>query len=416
VTRADAMAARLPPVFDTRTGTLVHTLLDHLAVPVEALDDLRVQVQRAHWLDTAVERADLDKLGSLLDHHLEPWESTDLFRDRLKAIARARLAGGVAGGPIAGYVADLLAAGRRRLGLDIAAGGRQAGAALVENPPLTGRLVAGPLTPLDVVEVRNDGLDPAPLQANLVGLPGTRAAVPVLAAPDQGVLLGWAGVIPAGCRLRLRVADEGALAASLDGDDVTDRLFSVASFAPGRSLARDDLAFPAAPLLLAPGTTTRLWYVTAGLFDRPELDAVMFAVARGSLRQGRFDQDEYGDALFHQPPPLWAELFWTSPAPACFEVHVPAGVLAAAPPLYADREEARDRLGYLIGVGVDELRGAGIRSGTVLDPLRDVMALTDRVGVGEGVHLTDGAPGAPSPSPDLGALLDVTPLDSSRLE
>ncbi|MFC0533295.1 hypothetical protein [Phytohabitans kaempferiae] len=415
MTRADAMAGRLPPVYDTRPGTLLSGLLDHLALPVEVVDEERVRVQRAHWMSTALDRTDVARLGALLDRRLEDWEDTDLFRDRVIAIARARLEGAVACGPILGYVEDLLRAAHSRLGLDLAAAAApEARVSIVENPPLTGRTVAGALTPLDHVEVTNDGLDPAVLEANLVGLPGTRAATPVLVVPGTGFLLGWAGVIPPGARLHLRWTG-AELRADLDGDDRTDLLFSVADAEPGRSLTAAQLIRPAQPLMLPPGTT-RLWYVTAGLFDRPELDAVMFAVARDSLRQGRFDADRWDDALMYQPPPLWAEFFWTSPAPASFEVRVPGGVLAADAPLWPEREQARERVGLLAAQGVDELRAAGVRATTLLVPLRESMPLRDRALPGAGIPLADGAPPAPSPAPQFGALLDSTSLDHSRLE
>jgi hypothetical protein len=421
VTRTAAMAARLPAVYDTRRGTLLGRLLDQFAVPVEALDVERARVQRAHWVPTAVDRDDLAKLGALLDRRLEDWEDADLFRDRLVAIARARLAGGVAAGPILGYVEDLLRAGRERLGLDVAAGapGRGSGAAravLVENPPLPGRTVAGPMTPLDRFTVTNDGLDPAVLEANLVGLPGARAATPVLALAGTGHLLGWAGVVPPGSRLHLRQdPDAGVMTADLDGVDRSDLLFGVPDFEPGRGLTAAQLLRPAPPLVLPVGQST-VWYVTAGLYDRPELDAVMFAVARESLRQGRFDEDAWNDALLYQPPPLWGELFWSSPAPATFEVRIPAGVATAHPPLWPDRETARERLGLLAAQGVGELRGAGVVARTELVPFRESMPLRDRVAVGAELFLADGAPLAPSPAPEFGALLDGPPLDHSRLE
>ncbi|EIV92709.1 hypothetical protein [Frankia sp. QA3] len=416
MTRTDAMASRLPAMYDTRPGTLLTRLLDQMALPLEKVDDERLAVQRAHWLPTAVDRADIGKLGALLDRRLEDWENTALFRVRLVAIARARLAGAVTAGPILGYVEDLLRAGRLSLGLDVAAAAGGARAVLVENPPLTGRTVVGPMTPLDRFTATNDGLDPTVLEANLVALPGTRAATPVLAVPGTGYLLGWAGVIPAGSRLHLRWdAEAKALTADLDGADRTAMLFSVADFEPGKSLTAAQLRRPAEPLRLPVGTTT-VWYVTAGLFDRPELDAVMFAVAREALRQGRFDQDGWDDALMYQPPPLWGEFFWTSPAPASFDVHVPAGVLAADRPLWPDREQARERLGLLAAQGVEELRAAGVRARTDLVPLREVMPLRDRVTVGEGLLLVDGAPAAGSPVPEFGALLDGTPMDHSRLE
>jgi hypothetical protein len=416
MTRTTAMATRLPSLYDTRPGTLLTRLLDQFALPVETVDEERVRVQRAHWLSTAVDRRDVAKLGALLDRRLEDWEDTDLFRDRLVAIARARLAGAVTTTAILGYVTDLLRAGRQRLGLDVAAAAGPAPAVLVENPPLTGRTVAGPMTPLDRFTATNDGLDPTVLEANLVALPGARAATPVLAVPGTGYLLGWAGVIPAGSRLHLRWhPDAEELTAELDGVDRTDLLFSVADFVPGASLTRDQLIRPARPLTLPVGQTT-IWYVTAGLYDRPALDAVMFAVARESLRQGRFDQDEWDDALLYQPHPLWAEFFWTSPAPASLDVHISAGVLAADAPPWPDREQARERLGLLAGQGVDELRAAGVRARTDLVPLREVMPLRDRVGVGEGLRLHDAAPPAPSPAPQFGALLDETPMDHSRLE
>jgi hypothetical protein len=416
--RADAMAVRLPALYDTRPATLLAALLDQFALPVEAVDGERLRVQRAHWLPTATDRADIARLGALLDRRMEDWEDADLFRDRLTAIARARLAGAVTTAAVLGFVEDLLRAGRHRLGLDVAAAGP---VRLVENPPLTGRHVAGPLTPLDRVTVNNDGLDETVLEATLIGLPGARSATPVFAVP--GFMLGWAGVIPPGSRLHLRAVPDqpdqpagAGLRADLDGADVSDLLFSVEDYTPGQDLTAVALRRPARPLRLPVGETT-LWYLTAGLYERPALDAVMFAVARESLRQGRFDEDEWDEALLFQPPPVWAEFHWVSAAPATFEVRLPGGVATASAPLWPERDQARERLALLLDTGVGELRGAGVRAGVVLEPLRESMPVRDRVGIGASVRLRDGPPGiGPGPEPAFGALLDQTPLDGSRLE
>jgi hypothetical protein len=416
-----SMAERLPPVYDTRRDTLLASLLAHLALPLDALDVERPRVQRAHWISTALDRVDVARLGALLDRRMEDWEDTDLFRDRIVLIARARLAGGVDVATILDFVEGMLDAGAARLGLHVAAGRRRPPAAgtrgrvdLVENPPVVGRHTAGRLTPLDTVTLVNAGLDPAPLEATFVGLPGARAATPVLVDPAAGVLLGWAGTIPPGARLRLR-ATSGTLRADLDGEDRTDRLFSAEGVEAGRPLHRDQIVVPARPLMVPPGPLT-LRYVTAGLYDRPAFDAVMFALAREPLRQGRFDQDEFGAALMFSPPPLWAEFSWTSPAPATVEVRIPAGLLLADQPLWPQRAQARDRLGLLIHLGVDELRAAGVRSAVALVPLRESMALGDRVRARTQLTLRDGAPLAREQAPDFGALLDTTPMDDSRLE
>jgi hypothetical protein len=412
MTRTETMAERLPPIYDTRPATLLYRLLDHLALPLEVVDEERVRVQRSHWIATATDRRDVARLGALLDRTMEDWEDVDLFRDRVVAIARARLDGGASREPILRYVADLLKSGRDRLAVDIAATGQLR---LAENPQNRSRLTVGPMTPLDRFELVNHGLEPATLEATLVGLPGNRAAIPVFAVADTGYLIGWAGTIPWGARLHLRAGGPDGLRAELDGRDRSDRLFSVSDYVAGTPLSPEQLHRPAEPLVLPPGTT-KLWHITAGLFDRPAFDAVMFAVARSSLRQGRFDEDFFDEALMYQPPPLWAEFSWTSPAPASFEVRIPAGVMTADPPLFPARDDARQRLGLLIGQGVDELRAVGVRAVTVLQPFTETMPLSDRVVVGAEVQLVDDAPIAQTPPPQFGVLLDETPLDNSRLE
>lgn len=415
MTRAAAMAGRLPPFYDVAPASLLSALLSHLALHLEEIDEQRLLIQRSHWIDTAIDRADVGKLGALLDRRLEPWEPTDLFRDHLQAIAQARLAGGVARTPLERFVADIVAAARRRLGLGIDAAA-PGGTVLVENPPRTERKVVGPVTPLDWIDLDNHGLDAAPLEATLVGLPFAVAAVPVIAAPASGRLLGWAGRIPVGGRLRIEAAPGGAgLRATLDGEDATELLFSVKGFEPGTSLRREDLVTPAEPLMLSPGAN-RLWFITAGLFDRPALDAVMFAAARASLRQGRFDEDEFADALFYQGPTLHAELRWSAPEPAAFRIDVPGGAMTADPPLWPDRDEARERVSVLLNGDVADLRAVGVKSAVRFAAFSDELALTDRARPATGLRVDDPPLAAPSPEPDFGALLDVTPLDKSRLE
>ena len=47
------------------------------------------RVQRAHWVETALDREDLDKLGALFDVPILPWEPAELYRARLKATIAA---------------------------------------------------------------------------------------------------------------------------------------------------------------------------------------------------------------------------------------------------------------------------------------------------------------------------------------
>lgn len=425
--RLDAALERLPPVYDTGRDTLLRGLVEHVVLELETLDEDRVRVQRTHWVGTASDRADLARLGALLDRAPEPWESDDLFRDHLVAIARARLAGGLRRGPIGGFARDLLVAASARLGLDLVPGWSEKrggiafseeegpGPAIVDNPMGVWRLRPGKnglVRPLDRFEVHNHGLDPAPLDLTLVGLAGGRTCVPVIAAVG-GRMLGFVGRVPAGARLVVRAAGEAATA-TLDGDDVTDGLFSVDGWRAGRSLTRDEVVRPAKALVLPVGKTA-FRVLDAGFLGAPAFDRVTFAVAREPLEQGEYG-DPFDGSVFQQPPSMALELRWSARRRAAFRVDLPGGVARATPPFVPDRDETRGRVIAVIARATGELRAAGVVAEVALHPLRSSMPLGDRVVVGTGRRLQESARPAPAPPPDLGALLDLTPLDRSRLE
>ena len=93
--------------------------------------------------------------------------------------------------------------------------------------------------------------------------------MPLLANLRTGRVVVYRGVVPCGSELRLGVAAD-ALTATLDGDDVSDRLITAIGFAPGAPLPLPAEPVPR-PLLLEPGSN-EIWFLPLALYGERILD------------------------------------------------------------------------------------------------------------------------------------------------
>lgn len=423
--RLDNMLERLPPPLRIESGSLLWQVLRIVGNQLDAFDEDLDRVQRSHWIATAYDRIDLEKLGALFEIPALAWEPDELYRQRLLATIAARLEGAVSGESLMKVVGRLQSAADEALALapvlERGAKRRQ----LIEFPAMRMHSRAlrdrkGLLQPLDKIELTNEGLLPARLCGAVFGVGGGKTCVPTLINLTTGEVLCYLGRVPCGSMLKLGFTGADPIwraTAELDGVDVSDRLIGGSGFTPGQTipLAAEQ---PAKPLTLARGRN-RLWFVPLGIFDKPGFDASVFSSPDPALTQARWAQTDpqvvFDQTLFFQDPAAALDLWWDELRPARFDI-----VLAAM----GERREAglrpqpdldRERLLAILRQTVGLLRAAAVDGRVRARAIAESARSRDRLTV-----LRPDAGLETNPQEvelaALGALFDFTATDGARFE
>jgi hypothetical protein len=430
-----------PPIYAVDEGSVLRELVDSLALELDAYAEDLDRLRRTHWFERAYRLGDLERIAALVGVQRRSWEPLELFRQRVRALVDARLAGSVGPRAVRTFVYEAVRGAESGLGCTLVPGlerravatpGDPAGtranaeslaaafadpgrddddpdrgpwrplrlvenpARVVRSPALTGR---GGLVPyLHRWNDENHGMGPATVTATLTGRSGNRTATPVLANLSTGQAIVYAGVLRVGQRLSLTQApgqDEAgrrALALLDDSQDVTGRVFSLTGFTLGRPFARED-GDPGGPLLPVQNRGSNRWvYLSAGLFDVRGLDATFFQLADDELREGVFDQTYFDDSLFVSPIAARLDLRWTEHEPAAFTVVVPHGIVAlpGSSGQSGPSEQTSGSGGGAVlatefadGLSADleALRAAGVRSRLDLRPFTEKQRQLSRVGL-----------------------------------
>ncbi len=412
MSRLDAMLERLPPPFAIDEGSVVRDVVSLVEAHMQVFDEDLDRIQRTHWLGSVTDIGDASRLGALVGVAPAGWEPLPMFRARLQAEVAAVLSGSVT-------VAELTSVTER-----IVSGAREAfampagPAPSIEEWPVRPRhssqLVVshGLVRPHDRVEVRNEGLDAVPANVSLIGVAGGATAMPVVVNWTTGRAVGWRGIVPAGRTLRLLMT--AAVGADLDGDDVSDRLWSSPAFGP--ELVHDS---EPRPLVLVRGDNT-ISIESLGRYDAPGTDHVAFGVTDPLLRQGRFaGRDDAGtvfdDSVFTTGPFASVDISWIERTPSVFDVAVEWGAVARVARRRTDPEGDRESLRALLQARIDRLRGAGVVGRVELRPLREVQASLDRVTVLSPAATQERASTGEDRLVATGAIFDETPRERGRL-
>jgi hypothetical protein len=397
------MLDRLPSIYGIGTGSLVYALLAHMGNFQSAYDEDMQRVQRSHWVDTALDRDDLAKLGALMDIEPLPWEPADLYRTRLKATIRARLRGAVTRPVLEelvtlilnGVLASLgtkymkLAAGARFRDADSAGPGDPAfiefTRVLRRSPELTAR--RGLLRSLDKVTVVNRGVHPVPLQMAVRGVAGGLCLNPVIVNLTNGNVVLYVGDVPCGHELSLETDARGRLRATLQGEDVARDVYTGRGFTPGAQFSPVLPDATPEPLMLERGTN-QIWFFPLALFNRRSLGSGVFGMPAEDLVHGLYGVRSgdpagtlFDHSLYEQPAATSMDFWWVEDEPANFRIEVPAGVVTRDADGAGDAHAERLGLFELLQNTVANVRAAGVDGRVEPRPLRGVQPQRDLVRV-----------------------------------
>jgi hypothetical protein len=431
----------LPPPYSVAEDSQLGRLLAVFATELDALSEDIDRVRQTHWVETAYRLSDLEKLGALFDERRFPWESLRTFRARLLALIVARLRGALAPGEIrfftydyltrfeqalgAVLVPDLSPLGRPRITLEGAferegaPAGKKRLLRLVENPEkprVSATLLArgGRVPYLFRWQEVNRGLLPSVATFRIVGFSGGRTAAPVLVNRTTGDLIGYRGTVPHGLTLSVDAAGPDRTAtATLDGEDVTDRLFSVQGFRLGVPFEPGDL--DPAPLLPRLDRGDNDWiYLSVGLFDVRGLNRFFFAIADEKLREAVFDETEFDHSIFPVGPVARLSLEWNEAEPASFQVRVPR-YLVAEPVEYAEAEERPyEQFEQGLRSAIREIHAAGVRADVRFEPFVETQPQSVRMRSSWQFLPPEAGPVGESEELELGGRFGEAPLGKSR--
>ena len=382
----------LPPPLTIEPSSVLMRVLDIVALEAEAAHEDLERVRQTHWIRTTSRVEEAEKLGALLDIPRLAGEGLQLYRERLLAMAVARLHGATGAAEIRRFVYDYLIAAEKALDATLVSGLQGTGfdeafqassdrpvfqpLELVENP--VRRRVSTTLatrrnrTPylLRWTET-NKGLDETFAEIDLRGVFGGRTAVPVLVNITTGELIGFRDVLRFGQRLRIRLA-EGAkpidriATAMLDGNDVTDRTFSVAGFQLGVPFQTSQIQTATRLPRLVRGPNDWI-FLSVAHFDVKGLNRAFLAIADAKLYEGVFDETSFDDSLFPSGELAWISMEWNETEPAVFEVRVPRSTVVEPATTVAD-EAPHAVIERGLTDSLRRLHAAGVRSAVRFEP------------------------------------------------
>lgn len=381
----------LPPPYTVEPDSVSSSFLDHIAIEMDAFQEDLDRYQRSHWINPLYALRDAEKMGALVGIQRLPWEDLLFFRDRLLALVVALLDGATGPHQIRRFVYDFLSRAETALDSTFVPGLDQAGEAddayavtglhpryrplaLIENPKIERRSttllsINGNVPYLYRWEESNKGLADTFAVITVTGA-RNRTSVPVLVNLTTGELIGFAGDLHFGDRLSISEGSQpGTASATINEQDVTVKLFSIAKFTLGTPFIKDQLdATPKLPRLVR-GVNEWL-FLQVGLYDVRGLDNFYFAIADDLLREGKFDGTTFDHALFSSDVKAKLEMSWTETEPAAFDVHVPRYIVLEPTAAGDDPRWAYVERG--LRDSIDKLHGAGIRAGVQFDGFVEV--------------------------------------------
>ena len=382
----------LPGPYALAADATLSQFLEVIALEFEAFQEDLDRMRQSHWIRFLYRLADAEKLATLVGVTRLAWENLPTFRARLLPLVVARLHGALGPLEIKRFVYDYLRAaeialadtdngiayelvpGLARIAFDKAFGPvaerpLYRPLELLENPQqvkISGALAArsGRVPYLYRWQDQNRGLAETRARFCISGLIGGRTNVPVLVNQTTGDLLGYAGTLLYGQTLVIeeQAESDGVVRATIDGSDVSSRLFSVRGFTLGVPFTKKDIA--AIPVLPRMARGVNQWiFLAVGLYDVKGLNHYFFAIAGRELYEGRFDETFFNQALFPSGNVVRLEMDWVETVPACFEVRVPRClVVEPAAVVAAQKDHPYSQIAEGLESAIGELHAAGVRA------------------------------------------------------
>jgi hypothetical protein len=432
----------LPPPYTQANDSVLASIVNLAALELEVFQEDLDSMRQTHWIQTANRLEDATKLGALFDVAPLPWESIDLYRQRLLSLVVARLHGALGPNEIRQFTYDYLQNCERVLGATFVPGlqsvtvnqafdkldarPRFRPLDLKENPPRarSSRMLAernGRVPYLLRWSETNQGLDDTVVEFQVAGLLQNRTVVPVLVNLTTGDLVGYAGRISFGKTLQVMHTNPDSpqndrqLQATLDGFDVTDRMFSFGNFRLGVPFAMQQ--HESKPLLPRLVRGANDWiFLSVGLYDMRGLDRFFFSIAGQELHEAVFDETSFDNSLFPSGTIAQLALQWVETEPACFELHVPRYIVIEP----ANNAEPSDRpfrqVADSLVASVAGLRAAGVKAEVVFVPFTESQSQRVIARVPWQVLDAETAPSGITKSVELGARFGESPLDQARFE
>ena len=418
MTSLDRMQDLLPLPYSVAGDALLTAVLNTCALQVEALEEDIDRMRRSHWIEQAWRDSDLDRLAALVSIRRFPSEPPLLFRNRIVALVRARLRGAVSPVDIRQFVFEYIDALERELESKFIHGGATLDKVqIVENPPRmrrskTLRDRAGRVSQLFRWRETNGGLDPAPTAIRISGVTGGTAN-PVITNLTTKELIGYRGFL----RVGQAVVIEGGKA-TLDGRDVSDRLFGLANFSLGSPNGPFDFANHPSPSLQRGDND--LFFAALGIWDERALDRVAFYPDDPEMREAAFDRTTFDHAIFPAGPMAQLELSWVEHEPASFEVHLPRTVVIEPTALRQEFRAANlarppyDEIADDLAATLPQLRAAGVAAELRLDGFTETQHHFDRLVPGWVVIEPEDGPAGTNDRVGTGGRFDETALGVSQ--
>ncbi len=407
--RLEMMLERLPPIYAISEGSLLRKFLEVFATWIAAYDEDMERVRSSHWIDTAIDRVDLEKIGALFDMFALPWEPDEMFRRRIKATVAARLKGAVTRDALEGLLLAIIDGAHKALGVryfDLSPGGRvfrdppaqsQTDPVFIELLPVTRRceaLVAkkGLVRSLERITIVNKSLFRTPLQIVVRGIAGMKTFSPVLVNLTNGGALAFAGDFPCGRELRITVDDREKVRGIIGDEDVTSNLHSARNYNPSLDFSPLSKDLPVKPIMLERGENT-IWFFPLGVYDAPSLNSAVLGMPSPDTAHGSWGDrttktppgTAFDSSLFEQDFVASLDLYWVERMPASFRFEVPTGVVlreegSSCRKFLEQQAELFDLLGQTVAL----LKGAGVFGAVEGRPLRTTQLQADRVRVWSG--------------------------------
>ena len=415
------MLQRLPLLY--REGELVQQLMQVPGLHFDILDEEGVEVQRAHWFDTALDLAETAGLAAVLDIAPETWQSLGEYRAWVHSLRNAMLQkGAVTREAIQTFIEEYTGLYQRVAGIlavpafgQWESGPSTVNPALIENPLV--RQVqpvpkTGGIEPLWQFSIQQKGLDRTYADYLMVGLPGGPESVPVIVNLTTQEALLFMGNVPIGQRLWIDALAGGGVRAHLENQDVSSSMYSLTGVVPGIPWEPAQVHQPAQAISLARGRND-LWFLPVAHFDALGLDRFLLALADIVVQQGRFDRAGFDFSVFYQDPAVSLTVSWLETQPASFRVELPGGLLRNASNRTATALQSRDELGTSLDLAVNKLRAVGVASSVFLQPFREVQAQSEYLVGVLPVIVREVAPVGADRMSEAGGIFGITQFDES---